>query len=152
MKPSLADKTTEAALAARLLQTRRSFLGRSTLGLGSAALHGLLCRDARGNEAPAMSRADAPENASRLAHHVPRARRVIYLYMAGGPSHLETFDEKPNLATFHGKPIPASVTGGQQLSPLNRCPTANWCWTSCRVTTSRCRWTPPTGRSVCGGP
>ena len=69
-----------------------------------------------------MSRADAPENASRLPHHVPRARRVIYLYMAGGPSHLETFDEKPNLATFHGKPIPASVTGGQQLSPLNRCP------------------------------
>jgi hypothetical protein len=45
---------------------------------------------------------------------------VIYLYMAGGPSHLETFDPKPTLVQAHGRPIPDSITRGQPLSPLNR--------------------------------
>jgi Protein of unknown function (DUF1501) len=53
-------------------------------------------------------------------HHAPRAKRVIFLYMAGGPSHLETFDPKPVLARLHGQPIPPSITRGQSLSPLDR--------------------------------
>jgi hypothetical protein len=56
----------------------------------------------------------------RPPHHAPKAKRVIYLYMAGGPSHLETFDPKPVLGRLHGQPIPPSVTRGQPLSPLNR--------------------------------
>jgi hypothetical protein len=48
----------------------------------------------------------------------PRAKRVIWLTMAGGPSHLETFDPKPKLAEMHGKPMPDGFTKGQQLAQL----------------------------------
>ncbi len=51
--------------------------------------------------------------------HVPaRAKRVIHLYMAGGPSHLETLDPKPMLARMHGEPMPDSLTAGQQIAQL----------------------------------
>ena len=49
-------------------------------------------------------------------HHAPKAKRVIYLCMAGGPSHLETFDHKPKLAEMHGKPMPESFTKGKQIA------------------------------------
>ncbi|MGE5192833.1 MAG: DUF1501 domain-containing protein, partial [Deltaproteobacteria bacterium] len=125
MKPLHVADRVEPGQVPWLCQTRRAFLGRSAMGLGSLALRSLLCGDACGGETPAPKDAGAPDNGVRHPHHAPRTKRVIFLYMAGGPSHLETFDEKPNLARFHGKPIPASVTGGQQLSPLNRC--ANLC-------------------------
>ncbi len=48
----------------------------------------------------------------------PKAKRVIWLTMAGGPSHLETFDPKPKLAEMHGQPMPESLTKGQQLAQL----------------------------------
>ena len=48
----------------------------------------------------------------------PKAKRVIYLYQAGGPSHLETFDYKPKLAEMHGKAMPESFTKGQQIAQL----------------------------------
>jgi hypothetical protein len=51
-------------------------------------------------------------------HRTPRAKRVIYLYMAGGPSHLETFDYKPKLAEMNGKPMPESFTKGQPIAQL----------------------------------
>ena len=51
-------------------------------------------------------------------HHAPKAKRVIFLYQAGGPSHLETFDFKPKLAEMHGKPMPESFTKGQQIAQL----------------------------------
>ena len=51
-------------------------------------------------------------------HHAPKARRVIFLYQAGGPSHLETFDYKPKLAEMHGKGMPESFTKGQQIAQL----------------------------------
>ncbi len=54
----------------------------------------------------------------RPPHHPPRARRVIFLCMAGGPSHLETFDYKPKLADMHGQPMPASFTEGQPIAQL----------------------------------
>ena len=47
-----------------------------------------------------------------------KAKRVIWLTMAGGPSHLETFDSKPKLAEMHGKPMPESMTKGQQIAQL----------------------------------
>ncbi len=52
-------------------------------------------------------------------HFAPKAKRVIYLYMAGGPSHLETFDYKPELAEMHGQPMPESFTKGSR-SPSSR--------------------------------
>ena len=51
-------------------------------------------------------------------HFAPKAKRVIYLYMAGGPSHLETFDHKPKLAEMHGQPMPESFTKGQPIAQL----------------------------------
>ena len=53
-----------------------------------------------------------------LPDHRPRARRIIHLYMAGGPSHLETFDEKPVLREMDGEPMPESITKGQQVAQL----------------------------------
>ena len=51
-------------------------------------------------------------------HFPAKAKRVIWLTMAGGPSHLETFDHKPKLAEMHGKPMPESMTKGQQMAQL----------------------------------
>src|SRR5947209_2172064 len=97
---------------ARPMTTRRAFLRGAAGGLGAIALQLLLRRDL-GATAPGRGVVNP-------LHHAARAKRVIYLYMAGGPSHLETFDPKPELARMHGRPIPASVTRGQPLSPLNR--------------------------------
>src|SRR5829696_3527813 len=96
---------------------RRAFLGRS--GLGLMALTSLLNRGwASGANSTRWSGAANP------LHHSPRAKRVIFLYMAGGPSHLETFDYKPQLAKLHGEPMPESFTKGQQVAQLQGQPLA----------------------------
>jgi hypothetical protein len=51
-------------------------------------------------------------------HHPPKAKRIIWLYMAGGMSHLDTFDHKPKLTELHGQPMPESITKGQQIAQL----------------------------------
>ena len=87
--------------------TRRAFLGKTAQGVGGVALASLL--------GPAAS--GAPGVLSRLP--LPqKAKRIIWLSMAGGPSHLETFDPKPKLAEMHGQPMPESFTKGQQLAQL----------------------------------
>ncbi len=91
----------------RAALTRRAFLGKTAQGVGGVALASLL--------APAAMA--SPGVLSRLA--LPqKAKRVIWLSMAGGPSHLETFDPKPKLAEMHGQPMPESFTKGQQLAQL----------------------------------
>ncbi len=87
-----------------LARARRAFLGRGTLGLGALALHSL-----------GLAPADTP----RLPHFTPRARRVVYLFQAGGPSPFETFDEKPLLRERHGEALPPSVLGGQRLTGMS---------------------------------
>jgi hypothetical protein len=94
---------------------RRAFLGRSGAGLGLAALASLLGRDALGSQ---DSDAGAWPGVVRPLHLAPKAKRVIYLYMAGGPSHLESLDYKPTLAKLHGQPMPESVTKGQPIAQL----------------------------------
>ncbi|MEM1295122.1 MAG: DUF1501 domain-containing protein [Verrucomicrobiota bacterium] len=89
-----------------LNSSRRNFLGQSGLSLGSAALAGLLGRDAR-----AVPRHGMP-------HFAAKAKRVIFLCMAGGPSHLETFDYKPKLDELNGKAMPESFTKGQPIAQL----------------------------------
>src|SRR6188508_2500544 len=97
----------------RLLQ-RRVFLGQATRGLGALALASLFN--------PSM--VSGAESSDRLRgvvqpfHFAPKAKRVIHLCMAGGPSHLETFDFKPKLKRIHGQPFPESFTKGQQLAQL----------------------------------
>jgi hypothetical protein len=53
-----------------------------------------------------------------LPHHKPKAKRVIYLFQSGGPSHIDLWDYKPNLKTMHGKPLPASVKGTQRVTGM----------------------------------
>jgi hypothetical protein len=95
---------------AALLQSRRFFLGRTSFGLGALALSGLL----RSGRAHAAARG-AVEG---LPHFAPRAKRVIFLYMSGGPSQFETFDHKPKLASMDGQPMPESFTKGQPIAQL----------------------------------
>ena len=100
---------------------RRTFLGRSTHGIGSLALASLL-NPALGSMSAAATSEPVPTDAwpgvVSPPHVLPRARRVIYLYMAGGPSHLETFDYRPKLAEMDGQPMPESITAGQQIAQL----------------------------------
>jgi hypothetical protein len=87
--------------------SRRDFLRRAGGGFGLIALAALLERDG-------LLTSDAAENvpvnplAPRRPHHRPRAERVIFLFMSGGPSHLETFDPKPELHRLAGQPLPDS--------------------------------------------
>jgi hypothetical protein len=91
---------------------RRAFLGRGVSGLGVLALNSLLQRRLMA-DAEAVSR-----GVVNPLHHPAKAKRVIFLYQAGGPSHLETFDYKPTLAKMHAKPMPESLTKGQQIAQL----------------------------------
>ncbi|MCA8982188.1 MAG: DUF1501 domain-containing protein [Planctomycetaceae bacterium] len=96
---------------------RRAFLNRSGIGLGSAALGSLFGADASrawGQESPSGMVAGLPG----LPHLPPRVKRVIFLCMAGGPSHLETFDYKPKLEEISGQPMPESYTAGQPIAQL----------------------------------
>jgi hypothetical protein len=89
---------------------RRAFFGQTAQGLGALALATLL--------RPAQVHAAPPRGVLGALTLPQKARRVIWLTMAGGPSHLETFDPKPKLAEMHGKPMPESLTRGQQLAQL----------------------------------
>ncbi len=96
------------------LINRRSFLNHTTVGIGSTALTSMLA----GND---LQNPDAwPANLPRKAKisGSPRAKRVIFLCMAGGPSHLETFDYKPRLKEMGGQPMPDSFTKGQPIAQL----------------------------------
>lgn len=101
----------------KLRLTRRTFLGRAAAGVGSLALASLL--NPRGQiAARAATASDRWSGVINPPHFAPKAKRVIFLTMAGGPSHLETFDYKPKLAELHGKPMPESFTKGQQIAQL----------------------------------
>ena len=94
------------------LINRRSFLNRGTTGIGALALAAMF-HDSRaaGSDGKWTGVIGKP-------HVPPRAKRVIHLCMAGGPSHLETLDYKPKLAEMNGKPMPKSITEGQPIAQL----------------------------------
>ncbi len=98
-------------------QNRRAFLGRASAGLGSLALASLLN--------PALLRASEPRvkrepwrGVVNPLHLPQQAKRVIFLYMSGGPSQFETYDNKPKLAELDRRPMPESVTRGQPIAQL----------------------------------
>ncbi len=96
-----------------LQHTRRAFLSRSTLGIGAAALASMLTpKNALAEDAAKWRGLINP------LHFPAKAKRVIYLTMAGGPSHLETLDFKPKLLELGGKPMPDSFTKGQPIAQL----------------------------------
>ena len=90
---------------------RRAALGRMGAGFGLLGLASVLAQQASGAERPAaidpVGRDDPM--APRVPHHAPKAKRVIFLFMAGGPSHVDLFDPKPRLDKDHGKPLPFSM-------------------------------------------
>src|SRR5438132_3490201 len=96
-----------------LLQTRRHFFRDCAVGLGSMALASLLKNGK-------LDAATAPQLVNPLAprpsHFAPKAKSVIYLFMAGGPSQLELFDPKPVLNNLNGKPIPDSYIKGKRFA------------------------------------
>src|SRR6476659_3756156 len=100
----------------RLQISRRTLLGRGASGLGALALASLLN--------PSLASAAQTVASQRYGgviqplHRTPKAKRVIWLTMAGGPSHLETLDYKPKLAAMDGQAMPESLTKGQQIAQL----------------------------------
>ena len=95
--------------------TRRAFLGSNTLGLGAIALGSLVNGDALAKE-PARN---SIGGLADLPHFVPKAKRVIYLFQSGGPSQMDLYDYKPELARLTGKELPDEVRKGQRLTAMS---------------------------------
>jgi len=92
---------------------RRHFLNQSGLSLGSVALATLLDEACGGNRI-----ADMTHGGNRVAHFPAQAKRIIYLFMHGGPSQLDLFDHKPGLRQRHGEELPESVRANQRLTGM----------------------------------
>ena len=88
----------------RLFLTRRQLFGRAAAGIGTVALASLLNERLFGGTAG--------------THFAAKAKRVIYLFMSGGPSHIDLFDYKPKLKDYHSKELPASVRMGQRITGM----------------------------------
>src|SRR6478672_8834409 len=111
----------------QLLQTRRQLFGRTAAGIGTAALASLLNPDlfsGRVMAATAGAPAD-PAGASpgigamlKALHFAPKAKRIIWLVMSGGPSHIDLFDYKDALRKIHGTELPAEIRQGQRLTGM----------------------------------
>jgi len=102
--------------AGRLPATRREFLQRSGIGLGTLALAGVLADD--------RLLADSHPNPMhpKQPHFAPRAKAVIHLFMNGGPSQVDTFDPKPALDKYHGKPLPMQLRTERETGAAYRSP------------------------------
>src|SRR3954453_21486252 len=102
------------------LVSRRWFLERCGVGLGSMALAQLLGEAGYAAATPSGAATTGVNPlAPRAPHFAPKAKRVIFLFMAGGPSHLELFDNKPQLATFDGTLPPAELLKGYRAAFIN---------------------------------
>jgi hypothetical protein len=88
------------------INSRRDFLTQMAYGVGTAALSSL------------FSRNGYAESLSRYLTHEPKAKRVIFLFQSGGPSHLDLFDPKPAMADRFGQDIPESIFGGQRVTGM----------------------------------
>jgi hypothetical protein len=98
-----------------LVTTRRHFFGECRVGLGALALASLL--DERGLAAPgSVLRAAADPLAPKPTHYSAKAKSVIFLFMAGGPSQLELFNDKPKLRELNGQVVPASYTKNKRFA------------------------------------
>src|SRR6185503_17473149 len=98
----------------QLLITRRHFFGRTATGIGAAALGSLL--------SPSLFSTLAADEGQgfplKQTHFPPTAKRVIYLFMAGGPSQMDLLDYKPELEKLHASELPASVRMGQRITGM----------------------------------
>jgi Protein of unknown function (DUF1501) len=128
----MVSELTRVADDASLRLNRRLFFARSSLGIGGAALSSLLSESSEGGSTVDAADGSSPQPKTsagfldptsggvlREFHVSPRAKRVIYLFMSGGPSQLDLFDYKPLLNTMNGKDLPASVRMGQRLTGMS---------------------------------
>lgn len=99
-----------------LEQTRRHFFGGCALSLGSMALASLMRTGAGVGSANAAPAQFVNPMEPKPGHFAAKAKRVIFLFMAGGPSHLDLFDPKPKLQELHGQPIPPSFTENKRFA------------------------------------
>ena len=103
---------------------RRNFLTKTSLGIGAIALSSLIGKSVLGNLAAKLA-TESPsasleqEILRALPHFAPKAKRVVYLFMSGGPSQFETFDYKPKLVDLFGQELPSSVRQGQRLTGMS---------------------------------
>ncbi len=100
---------------------RRHFLKKTSLGIGALALGSLLNTEKAwssiGNSGAAANA--FTKNKLGLPHHLPKAKRIIYLFQSGGPSQLDLFDYKPKLVDMFGQDLPESVMQGQRLTGMS---------------------------------
>src|SRR5258708_40275985 len=102
---------------------RRELLRRSGIGFGLLGLTSLLALDGRLPSSVRAASPDANPLAPRPPHFPPKAQRVVHLFMNGGPSHVDTFDPKPLLDQYHGKPLPNPSLRTERKTPgAMRCP------------------------------
>jgi hypothetical protein len=97
--------------------TRRAFFGEATTGVATAALATLLNARSFGVE-PSRSAGTRIGGLAELPHFASKAKRIIYLFQNGGPSHVELFDWKPAIGQMHGKPIPSDYVKGRRFSTM----------------------------------
>jgi len=97
----------------KLMVNRRQFFGRSATGIGTAALGGLLAR-----EGFASTGSTALGGLAGLPHFAPKAKRVVYLFMNGAPTHTDLYDYNPLQEKMHGKPVPEKFVSGKRFSTM----------------------------------
>ena len=114
-------KTNPLSPAAHTMN-RRMFLHQASMGLGTAALNTLWQPSLLGEAGQAPN----TPGTTGFPNLPVKAKRVIFLCMAGGPSHLETFDPKPTLAELDGKPMPESFTKGQPIASYRERNSSVW--------------------------
>jgi hypothetical protein len=95
------------------METRRQFFGKASKGLGAAALASLMS-----GQASVGAAENAIGGTLGNGHFTPKAKRVIWLFMAGAPSHLDTYDYKPTMQDWFDKDLPESVRQGQRLTTM----------------------------------
>lgn len=106
----LSDKTPKPILDQQLLVNRRQFMGKTANGVGLAALATLLQKDGL--------MASHSERKPLFGHFAPKAKRVIYLFQNGAPTHVDLFDYKPRIMDMHGKPVPKEYFGNKRFSTM----------------------------------
>ena len=97
----------------QLMINRRQFFGRTATGIGAAALGNLLQQDGLAGQA-----GGAFGGLGSLPHFAPKAKRVIYLFMNGAPTHTDLYDYKPLQEQLHGKPVPQDFVEGKRFSTM----------------------------------
>src|ERR1700730_1769481 len=101
-----------------LLETRRHFFSRAAAGLGTAALASVLNPKLFAGDAAPLAAASATFGVLPALHHAPKAKRVIWLFMADAPSQIDLFDYKPKMQEFYDKDLPDSVRNGQRITTM----------------------------------